>query len=354
MKYLFLLFALLIVWAVGSLSVKKPLNEASEVEVSSREREKQPVSVAEDIQAYKTAVKSKSVSIKVIRSEMQKISDSNLSSYEKFKSLSEYLISSDMSLEVFLDELRGVSGSVNKDYFEQLFYLGLRNCSKKNPQEVFEILNDDEVRKSLDLQSFVTDYNENVIVDAIFTGFLESEDTSFISDLKKNELGLWDISETILNLGRKKAADWALKNKDLLTAQEFQKVINFRSDDYKTEAVNKSEQNINYALSWAKGFEKGSIESAYALSNVAVQQGQFQDKHNQETEWLTDFKAGFTRDRVTLGYALGTSRFYKDEELEKSLKDMFRKNDFKVEEAKALIQKSNLPEDVKSRLLGMQ
>ena len=286
-------------------------------------------------------------------SELLRIAKFNSDEYRKISLIKEHIKQSDYTISELVDELNNSHGNLSGDSLQELLFFSIEHFSTKNPQDTLAQL------LRMDLENFFLDENSNtdvtkLLLSTAYAGFLKSGDSEIIKQVREEPQfkGL-SVVNILRGLGTENALNWAIQNRGLLTDREFKQATNINVDKYKNLGRRKLDVNYNYALNWAKSFKKGSIEEAYALSNIAIQQSQDEAFHGHSKKWINDIQPGFARDRTTLGFALGASRFYGDETLEANLKKMYQRNQFNKTEAVTFIQDSSLPSDIKNELLEL-
>ena len=352
---LFLLTASIVWWSAAKVDL--PDDEINETSTS-HEAIKNDASASKDEESAKNdSISSSNISRtsklppKEKKSPLARLANSKLNETAKVSLIREHILNSDYRINELIDELNDASELLSKDSLQELVFLSLQHCAEKFPFETKELV------EKIDLSPFFTVFDEDsdkLVLEAVYTGFLKSGDAEILQEVKDSAAysGL-KITDVLQNLGSDNAMSWAVKNRSFLTDDEFDDIASIDLDDYKSLAIDKIYSNYNYAINWAKSFKKGSLEEAYAYSNIAIRQYMNESLHSQPKNWVNDIESEFARDRTTLGFALGASRFYKDDNLERSLKRMFRKNNFKKDEALTLIQDSTLPSDVKEELVRL-
>ena len=167
------------------------------------------------------------------------------------------------------------------------------------------------------------------------------------ADLLKNDPSKRPyLSEFITNLA----------NTDFDAAQEWLNNLEdegLRNDLYKNLYADFSKNDYENILASAINLDDNSSDKAYALSNIAIQQTQRENLRDKDLSWINDLPEGFSRTRTEMGVVLGTSRYYKDFQLELTIKDMFTNNKFDAEAAKSAVQNSSLPDSEKRRIFEL-
>ncbi|MDP6523916.1 MAG: hypothetical protein QGH15_06815 [Kiritimatiellia bacterium] len=108
--------------------------------------------------------------------------------------------------------------------------------------------------------------------------------------------------------------------------------------------------NLTSAREWAEGLQN-EMDKAYALSNVAVQQGQ--KTPGGSTEWIMQIPDAFTQHRTIAGYVMGRLKGSKNTTQARALQHMVMTDVIDMNVVDDIIRGSKLKDDEKQALLDM-